>query len=151
MRASIQFLCPGCEKETVLRLPMPPGARECTACKGEFPTYPSGGVGEGRSVSRCAICGGERFYVQRDFNQKIGCLLVAVGAALSPFTYGISLLACLLVDLAVFMFVGEATLCYRCSAIYRGVARDPRHGAFDLHVADLDREEMKYLKRESQA
>jgi hypothetical protein len=73
--------------------------------------------------------------------------VVGIGAALSPFTYGVSLLICLAVDLLLYLLVKEVTLCYRCSAIYRGVVRDPRHAAFDLHVADLDREERKYLER----
>lgn len=74
--------------------------------------------------------------------------MAGIGAALSPFTYGISLLVCLAVDLLLYLLTKEVTVCYRCGAIYRGVARDPRHVAFDLHVADLDREERKYLERE---
>jgi hypothetical protein len=130
-----------------LPLPLAPGPWKCPACGGEIPTYAPGRIAEGEPLSRCAVCGGERFFVQRDFNQRIGCLVVVVGAALSPFTYGISLLVCLAIDLIIYLMVREVTLCYRCSAIYRGVARDPRHGAFDLHVADLDREERKYLER----
>jgi hypothetical protein len=120
---------------------------KCRECHREFPTFFPGRISEGEPVSRCVVCGGGRFFVQRDFNQKVGCLVVGIGAALSPFTYGISLLVCLAVDLVLYLMVKEVTLCYRCSAIYRGVARDPRHTAFDLHVADLDREERRYLER----
>jgi hypothetical protein len=73
--------------------------------------------------------------------------VAAIGAALSPFTYGISLLVCLALDLVLYLLVRDATLCYRCSAIYRGVVRNPRHVAFDLHTSDLDREERKYLEK----
>lgn len=145
----IQFHCPGCEKETVVLLPGLPDPWECPGCAGKFRTFSPGRLSEGEPVSRCALCGGERFYAQRDFNQRLGCIVVGIGAALSPFTYGISLLVCLVIDLAVYFLVKEVTVCYRCGAIYRGTVRDPRHVAFDLHVADMDREERKYLERET--
>ena len=145
---TVQFLCPGCEKEAVLPLPLPPGFWKCPQCRGEFRISSPGNLAEREPVFRCAFCARERFYTQRDFNQRIGCVVAGIGAALSPFTYGISLLVCLAVDLLLYLLTKEVTVCYRCGAIYRGVARDPRHVAFDLHVADLDREERKYLERE---
>jgi len=145
----IQFHCPGCEKEVLLPLPVLPNPWKCPGCAGEFQTSPPGRLAEGEPVSRCGLCGGERFYTQRDFSQRLGCLVAGIGAALSPFTYGISLLVCLVADLVVYFLVGEATICYRCGAIYRGTTRNPRHVAFDLHVADMDREERKYLERET--
>jgi len=145
----VQFLCPACEQEMTVALPLAPGPWKCPKCLAESPTFFPGKIEAGEPLSHCVLCGGGRFFVQRDFNQKIGCLLVAAGAALSPFTYGISLAVCLAVDLLLYLWVREVTLCYRCSAIYRGVVRDPRHAPFDLHVADLDREERKYLERET--
>jgi hypothetical protein len=144
---TVQFLCPGCETEAVLALPAPPGPWHCPTCGKDLRLFSPGGLERGEPVSRCAICGGERFFIQRDFNQRIGCIVAAIGAALSPFTYGISLLVCLALDLVLYLLVRDATLCYRCSAIYRGVVRNPRHVAFDLHTSDLDREERKYLEK----
>lgn len=72
--------------------------------------------------------------------------MVGLGAALSPFTYGLSLLVCLVIDLGLYFLVKEATLCYRCGAVYRGIPIDSHHKAFDLHVAAMVEEERKYLE-----
>lgn len=146
---TVQFLCSSCERQEILPVPLEPGTRVCEGCRKEFPTFTGGPSPETKGLSRCFLCGGERFYTQRDFNQRLGCLIAGVGAALSPFTYGISLLACLIVDLVLYFVLKEATLCYRCGAVYRGLPKNPEHGAFDLHVAEVVEEERKYLERVS--
>src|SRR5262245_18077535 len=135
---TVEFLCPACENENRGSLPLPGDTWMCSHCGGRFPAHESPGLKEGRPLARCAICAGERFYRQRDFNQRIGCVIVGVGAALSPFTYGISLLACLAIDFVLYFLLKEATLCYRCGAVYRGVPKNPGIGPFDLHVADVE-------------
>ncbi len=146
---TVQFLCPACERSEVIPLPLPAGPWKCPGCRRETGTYaPGGDPAAGEPISRCALCGGHRFYTQRDFNQRIGCLVAAVGAALSPFTYGLSLLVCLGIDLGLYWLLREVTVCYRCGAIYRGITHHPDHQAFDLHVAALEEEERKYLERD---
>jgi hypothetical protein len=88
-------------------------------------------------VDRCPACGGEQLYVQRDFNQKAGLAIVGLGAALAPFTpFYSSLFVAALVDAILYMVLPEISVCYRCQAHFRGFARNPTHGAFDLHVAE---------------
>jgi hypothetical protein len=90
-----------------------------------------------RLVDRCAACDGAQLYVQRDFNQKAGLAIVVVGALLAPFTpYYASLFAAALIDAGLYALLPEITVCYRCHAHYRGFARNPRHAAFDLHLAE---------------
>jgi hypothetical protein len=144
---TLQFLCPGCEQVAFLPLPALPEAWQCPKCGKVLTPTPQTRLAEGVGLIRCAICAGERFYTQRDFNQRIGCLVAGIGAALSPFTYGISLLVCLAVDAGLYFLLKEATVCYRCGSIYRGVPRNPEHGAFDLHTAEKDTQEGKYLQR----
>ena len=72
--------------------------------------------------------------------------MAGLGAALSPFTYGLSLLVCLAIDLGLYYLLKEATVCYRCGAVYRGTPSDSQHEAFDLHVAAMVEEERKYLE-----
>jgi len=146
---TVQFLCPGCEKQAVLRLPRAAGSWSCLHCGGEFPTFPQPRLENGEFLDRCVVCAGERFYTQRDFNQRIGCVVAGIGAVLSPFTYGISLLVCLIIDLGLYFLLKQATLCYRCGAVYRGVPECRDHGPFDLHVADLEMHESKYLRQRS--
>jgi len=88
-------------------------------------------------VEVCPACGGDRLYVQRDFNQRVGLAIVVVGAVLAPFTpYYASLGAAVLVDAALYALLPEITICYRCQAHFRGFARNPKHEAFDLHIAE---------------
>ena len=146
---TVQFLCPACEKENRSPLPLPGKAWSCSHCGREFPVHASPGLAEGKPLARCVVCAGERFYRQRDFNQRIGCVIAGVGAALSPFTYGISLLVCLAIDFVLYFLLKEATLCYRCGAVYRGTPKDPGIGPFDLHVADVEMQESRYLRKDS--
>jgi hypothetical protein len=91
----------------------------------------------GEAVDTCPACGGRQLYVQRDFNQKAGLAVVVVGAALAPFTpYYSSLIVAAIVDAALYTVLPEITVCYRCHAHFRGFARNPRHEAFDLHLAE---------------
>jgi hypothetical protein len=46
------------------------------------------------------------------------------------------LFAAALLDAGLYALVPEITICYRCHAHYRGFARNPRHAAFDLHLAE---------------
>jgi hypothetical protein len=92
---------------------------------------------ESRVVETCPACGGSLLYLQRDFNQKAGLAIVVVGAVLAPFTpYYSSLIVAALVDAALYALLPEITVCYRCHAHFRGFARNPRHQAFDLHLAE---------------
>ena len=144
---TVQFLCPECEQGTLLRLPLGPGPWKCPGCGAGFEPHAQASLLAGGPLKRCTVCAGERFYTQRDFNQRIGCLVAGIGAALSPFTYGISLLVCLALDLGLYFLLKQATVCYRCGSIYRGVPVNPEHGPFDLHVAEVEVEESKYLRR----
>jgi hypothetical protein len=75
--------------------------------------------------------------VQRDFNQKVGLGIVVVGAALAPFTpYYASLGVAAVVDAILYVLLPEITVCYRCHAHFRGYPRNPKHEAFDLHIAE---------------
>ena len=146
---TLQFLCPGCEQVAFLQLQSLPETWTCPKCRRVLTPLAQAKLAEGGQLIRCAICAGERFYTQRDFNQRIGCLVAGIGAALSPFTYGISLLVCLALDAGLYFLLKQATVCYRCGSIYRGMARNPEHGAFDLHTAEVEAQESKYIQRGS--
>jgi len=129
----IAFACPGCGTETTSGLD---GRGCCPSCAKDttLDLTPSlvGGV-----VDRCPACAGEQLYVQRDFNQKAGLAIVVLGAALAPFTpYYASLFVAAIVDAALYALLPEIAVCYRCQAHFRGFARNPRHHAFDLHLAE---------------
>jgi hypothetical protein len=133
---------------------------QCRACGLPFPAVltpgqaelpcPSCGVArplaaEGWSeaaVDVCPLCGCRHLYRQRDFSRALGCLLVAVGAALVPWTFGLSLPAFGLVDLWLWRRLKDAVVCYRCDTVYRDAKPGPRQGDFDLLKHDV----LKYGK-----
>jgi hypothetical protein len=95
-----------------------------------------------RSVEVCPLCGCRHLYRQRDVNRALGCLVVAVGAALAPWTWGLSLVLLALVDLWLWFRMPMATVCYRCDTVYRDARPGDRQGDFDLLKHDV----LKYGK-----
>ncbi|HEY6931171.1 MAG TPA: hypothetical protein VJA66_15970 [Thermoanaerobaculia bacterium] len=95
-------------------------------------------------VERCVFCGHRAFFVQKDFDQRLGCLAMAVSLGLAVLVgwrfgwiwFTPVLLATVLVDWVVAARIGAVTICYRCNAEYRGAGRNPRHRAYDPHVAE---------------
>ena len=129
----IAFPCAGCGQEALSGLD---GRGRCEACGTTVQLEVPPPVIESRTLDRCLSCQGTQLYVQRDFNQKAGLAVVVLGAVLAPFTYYISLFAAAGIDAALYLLLPEITVCYRCQAHYRGFARNPRHEAFDLHIAE---------------
>ena len=130
----IAFPCPRCGGEAVAGLD---GSGHCPSCGADTALDLPARARDDRVVERCPACGSKQLYVQRDFNQKAGVAIVAVGAVLAPFTpYYSSLVVAALIDAGLYALLPEITVCYRCQAHYRGFARNPRHSAFDLHLAE---------------
>lgn len=93
-------------------------------------------------IEECLICGSPHLYRQKDVNRALGCLIVAVGAALVPWTYGLSLVLLSLVDLVLYLRLPQAVVCYRCDTVFRDARPGPRQGEFDLLKHDV----LKYGK-----
>jgi hypothetical protein len=130
----IAFACPGCGREA---LSGADGRGACAACGRETLLDVSGLAGDPPHVERCPACAGQQLYVLRDFNQKVGLGVLAVGVVLVPFTpFYSSLAAAVVLDSIFYAFVPEITICYRCHAHFRRFARNPQHQAFDLHLAE---------------
>jgi hypothetical protein len=130
----IAFRCPQCRAEATADLL---GHGHCPACGQPTDLPVSASLTDERIVDRCPACDGRQFYVQRDFNQKVGLAVVVVGGALAPFTpYYSSLFVAALVDAALYAVLPEITICYRCQAHFRGFRRNPEHQPFDLHIAE---------------
>lgn len=115
---------------------------------------PPGAIADGK-LSRCVICPSTELFVRKDFPQRVGVAIVVVGIAASCvawayymtyLTFGI-LFATALVDVILYVFVGEALMCYRCGAIYRGVVGIDEHEAFDLETHERYRQQAARLKQ----
>lgn len=117
-----------------------PGELPCPQCGVVRPVASEGWTEE--HVEVCPLCACRHLYRQRDFNRALGCALVAVGAALVPWTFGLSLPVFGLVDLWLWRRLKDAVVCYRCDTVYRDARPGPRQGDFDLLKHDV----LKYGK-----
>ncbi|MCP4204706.1 MAG: hypothetical protein GY769_22590 [bacterium] len=107
----------------------------CPNCGVELPVPTA--TWEGDRVNACALCGCQHLYRQRDFNRGLGCLLVLIGAAFVPWTYGLSLVALSLVDLWLYKRLSDSVVCYRCDTVYRDATPTQRQVEVDLLKHDV--------------
>jgi hypothetical protein len=122
--AAADWQCPGCDH----RMHIP-------ATESALPT--------------CVLCGNHEIYKKKDFPHWLG-MSILVGACLaSVVTYGLYekwwtwaiLLGSALFDGLLYLSVGDALVCYRCNAHYRGIAPSYHHQPHELIVAERYRQE----------
>ncbi len=121
------------------------GALACEKCEKAYEVAFEGVAGP-EGVELCAFCGKRAFFLQKDFDQRLGCLFLAVSLGLALFVgwkfgwiwFTPALLASVVVDWIVAARVRPVTICYRCDAEYRDVPPNPRHRGYDPHVAERD-------------
>ena len=124
----------------------------CGQCGTQI-AVPAGAV-EPERVTRCLVCPSTDLFVRKDFPQRLGVTLVAIGIVGSSIAWGYGqtyltfaiLFATALADVLLYTFVGEQLMCYRCHAEYRGVANMDRHKAFDLETHERYRQMTARLK-----
>lgn len=143
---NITYICPACDAPVRTHFDATTRELDCPHCQQRL-TVPGGAVEENR-VRRCLVCPSMDLFVRKDFPQRLGVLIVAVGILGSsiawyyanlPWTFGI-LFATALIDVLLYSFVGDALMCYRCQAQYRGVAEMDSHGNFDLETHERYRQ-----------
>jgi hypothetical protein len=143
MTAIIHFGCPDCARELAAPASGPP-ALTCGNCGRSTSLGRSPAVLEGSRVDVCPVCGHPDFYVQKDFNRALGLAVVVAGSLVSVVFFAMrepvlalgALVAMALVDGAIYLLVGEVTVCYSCHAIFRGFGPNPEHGPFNLELLE---------------
>ena len=142
----LTFPCPQCEHTA--RVEISDGAERfcCPLCDTEL-NIPAGAI-QDRDVTRCLACPSTDLFVRKDFPQRLGVLLVIIGLIGSTvawyyyslwWTYGI-LFGTVLIDLVLYLFVGDCLMCYRCGAIYRGLKSLEEHKPFNLETHERYRQ-----------
>ena len=142
----LTYACQTCDAAVRHNIDESSTSVSCPHCQQQI-TFPVGAI-EGQCVRRCLVCPSHDLYVRKDFPQRLGVLLVAIGIIGSSvawyyaslgWTFGI-LFATALADLLLFTLVGNSLMCYRCGAQYRGVAEMESHGQFNLETHEKYRQ-----------
>ncbi len=115
----------------------------CVKCGKPYSARFEGAV-SAEGVEQCVFCGNHAFFLQKDFDQRLGCLIMGVSLAMAlavGWKFGWIwftpvLLATVVVDWVVAAKIRPVTICYRCDAEYRDGPIHPRHKGYDPHVAE---------------
>jgi len=106
------------------------------------------------ALTSCALCGNPELYKKKDFPHWLGLAILTVAClgfvilnALYQqwWAWGV-LIGSALVDGLMYLRVGDAVVCYRCGALYRGVPAAGDYKPFELIVGERYRQER--LRRE---
>lgn len=135
--------CPACDASLPIAASEAMSAIRCGRCGKEMPITISDAVRSDRAVDICPVCGGPDFYSRKDFDPKIGLMVVIIGALVSAgfYWFGLDLIAygilaaAAFIDLLVYGRLKGVTVCYRCHSEFRGAYKHYAPG-FDLHIAD---------------
>ncbi len=144
----VVFACPHCDAPAFADLSQPRDW-QCHACgqvlhldKPE-PDLPA-----------CVVCGNGELYKKKDFPHWLGMNILVVACASSFVTYfwyekwltWAILIGTAIFDGLLYLLVGDAVVCYRCQAHYKGFQASPAHQPFELTVGERYRQER--LRRE---
>jgi hypothetical protein len=103
------------------------------------------------------LCGSGELYKKKDFPHWLGLTILTVACLGSIIPYYLYhqwltwtiLIGSALVDGLLYLWVGDAIVCYRCNAHYRGFQSLPEHHPFELGIAERYRQER--IRREQLA
>ncbi|MFO0868051.1 MAG: hypothetical protein U0935_03815 [Pirellulales bacterium] len=149
----LTYCCPHCDEPSRVPLDSTSTVLTCRHC-GHATEVPEGAIVEER-VERCVICPSTDLYVRKDFSQTAGVSIVILGMVLSTvawayhyiyLTYAI-LFVMALIDVLLYVLVGNLLQCYRCQAQYRGVAGLEGRERFHLETHERHRQQVARLKQ----
>lgn len=150
---NITYRCPSCQETTQAEFSPQSAAVACARCGTQIEISP-GSVTADR-LSRCLACPSIELFVRKDFSQTLGVTIVVIGFAISSvfwyyrlplWTYGV-LFATALIDVVLYLTVGNILQCYRCQAQYRGVPGLDQHEPFDLETHEKHRQQKARMKQ----
>jgi len=97
----------------------------------------------------CRVCGCRDLWRQKDFPPALGLVLVATASILSCVAWafyepaiaiGILMVAGLL-DMVLYIMMGDMLVCYRCGARHRRTTISEEHPRFDLETSERYRQQ----------
>ena len=154
---NVTFACPRCHAAS--RVVVEDDAREirCAECGHEL-AVPAGAIAQGR-LNRCLICPSQELFVRKDFSQKLGIGIILIGFVASSVTWAYYrpvatfaiLLSTALLDLVLYLVVGNVLECYRCQSLYREVDGLEAHEPFRLETHERFRQQVARRSQTSSA
>lgn len=144
----VRFECPACGRPGQLSLASS-GDWQCPACDHR---HSATTVDPG--LATCPLCDNAQLYKKKDFPHGVGLAILTIACVASVFTYAwyekwltwLILIGSAAVDGLLYLWVGDAIVCYRCGAHYRGFEARDEHKPFELVVGERYRQER--LRRE---
>lgn len=128
MNPSLFFSCPHCKE--YVEISCHKGNFSCPHCAQHVGNI----IDLEHIFDQCPLCGCRQFYTSKDFNQFIGCLVMAVGIGLAPFTFGLSLPVFALMDWLLYKRIKTLINCYRCGCEFRNIQAPQKFKPFMHHI-----------------
>ena len=82
----------------------------------------------------CPVCGCRQFYLTKDFNRFVGCLIVLAAILLVPKTFGLSLPVLALIDFVLYKRAKTCINCYRCGTEFHDFKTEKPFKPFMHHI-----------------
>src|SRR4029079_14023411 len=116
----------GCQQPARLLIAADTHQLVCPNCSQQIDVPPDA-VSDGR-IHRCVVCPSTELFLRKDFPQRLGVTLVVIGFIGSTIAWAnymiwlsfAILFVTALIDLGLYIVMGESLTCYRCHAQYRG-------------------------------
>ena len=148
---NVTFCCQRCDQTSRVDVDPADDLLTCPGCELAL-ERPSEAFQDGR-LTRCLVCPSRELFVRKDFPQRLGVAIVVLGFAISCVTwyfYWVNLtfavlFATALIDVLLYVLVGDNLTCYRCGAEYRAVPNMAEHGGFDLATHERYRQQAARL------
>lgn len=148
---NVTYNCPHCQATNRSEVAPETESLVCAGCQSEI--RPPADAWEANHLQRCLVCPSTDLFVRKAFPQRLGVAIVVLGFAAScvawydyrtELTFAI-LFATALIDVVLYVLVGNLLMCYRCQAQYRGVDGIERHGGFELETHERHRQQLLRL------
>jgi NAD-dependent SIR2 family protein deacetylase len=149
---NVTYNCPTCHRTTRSHLTLDLAPIACSHCQQQV-KIPTAAI-NGQQINRCLVCPSTELFARKDFPQRLGVALVVigfVGSSIAWFNYQVLLTFAILfvtalIDLVLYIVMGESLTCYRCHAQYRGFEEIEKHGGFDLETHERYRQMAARMK-----
>jgi hypothetical protein len=140
---NVCFACPTCDRPARLDVRTPVSWR-CAGCEHRQQIEAAD-----PALPQCLVCGTHELYKKKDFPHWLGMTILVAACLASVVTYlwyekwltWAILIGSALIDGLLYLSVGDAVVCYRCGAHYKGFMPTDEHRPFELTIGERYRQE----------